>query len=211
MRDRGAGRRPVRLLVPLLALLAAACTPTMTSTATFQPVTSTAPPTELASPSLLASPVPPSPTPGTPAPSAGPTPTAGLTGCAVGDLKASHGIVEGASGARLTSVVLESDTTCTVSAVPNLALIDDSQLVLATSSTPGPQTITLAPGGVYGSDVRFANWCGNDPAYPITLFILIGDRSVAVTGGSFPESNDMPPCLGTDAAELMGTPWTPSP
>ena len=68
--------------------------------------------------------------------------------------------------------------------------------------------IDLDPGVSYSSNVRFANWCKPDPTFPLVLVIRVGGEEVGVTGSSFPEAGDMPPCNGVGGPRLESEPWT---
>ena len=74
----------------------------------------------------------------------------------------------------------------------------------------GPGTIELDPNASYQSDVRLANWCAPDPSFPVTLELKIGAEEVAVTGSSFPEQGDMPPCNGDGGPLLEAGAWAVS-
>ena len=191
------------LACSLVAVLAAGCGP---STSTVAPATSTpvVPPTE--GPTL---------TPATPPPATtAPTTAATLAGavCGPSDLKASHGLVDGAAGSVFTQVVLEANSSCTVDATPSVGLQDKNgtAVVPDTAASGGP--FQLEAGKAYTSTVRFANWCGSNPAFPVSLIIWIDGDKLVVTGGSFP-SDGMPGCLGApgSAATLDATPWAVSP
>jgi hypothetical protein len=127
--------------------------------------------------------------------------------CTAADLKASHGLVEGAAGSRLTTVVLVAATTCSVDLYPALGLRDANGGELVGSAASGPGRIDLEPNASYQSDVRLANWCGLDPAFPIALELRLGAEELTVTGSSFPEEGDMPPCNGGGGAVLEAGSW----
>ena len=131
--------------------------------------------------------------------------------CALADLKASHGIVEGAAGSTLTEVVLVAAETCSVDAFPALGLRDASgdQLIGAPSSGPG--ATDLVAGVAYRSQVRLANWCAPEPEFPLSLVVIITDDELEVTGDSFPEEGDLPPCNGEVGPTLEGTAWEATP
>jgi hypothetical protein len=151
----------------------------------------------------------PSPIPSAP-PTAAPTAAAGATACGVADLKASHGLVDGAAGSMFTEVVLVSDTDCTIETSPSLGLQDKSGSALVTAAPAGAGSIQLVAGDAYTSQVRLANWCDPEPAFPLALILWIDSEKLVVTGGSFPEDG-MPGCLGTGGVRLEATPWVASP
>ena len=196
-------------LLPRLALggfLAAAlvaCGPALTSTPS--PASGTTAPTETLGPTLT----PATPTPiVTPTPV--PTPVGGIGICGTADLKASHGLVEGAAGSLITQVVLESNADCTVETSPSLGLQDKSGNALVTATQAGPGTVELHAGNAYSSQVRIANWCHPEPAFPLALILWIDGEKLIVTGGSFPDGG-MPGCLGAGGVRLESTAWVVSP
>ena len=194
-----------RLLISLLfGAAVAACganTPSPSPTEAAAAVTSTPAPT--------AAPATPAPTP-TEAPTSEPTPPDGVQVCGPADLKVSHGLVDGAAGSIITEIVLVSDSHCSVDTSPSLGLQDKSGAELVAATPAGSDTIELVAGGAYTAQVRIANWCGPDPAFPLALVLWIDSDKVVVTGGSFPQ-NGMPGCLGTGGVRLESTPWVVSP
>lgn len=147
---------------------------------------------------------------GAPEPTAIDTGTAGTPPCLLADLKASHGLVEGAAGSRVTEVVLVSAATCSVDAFPAFRLRDANGAGLVGGTSAGPGAIDLVPGVAYTSAVRLANWCAPEPSFPLALEVVLGEDELAVTGASFPEEGDLPPCSGDGGPILEGTGWTPS-
>ena len=145
-----------------------------------------------------------------PTEAATPAPTSLSTGarCTAADLKASHGLVEGAAGSRLTNIVLVAARTCSVDLYPTLGIRDADGAELVGSTSTGPGRIDLDPDVSYSSNIRFANWCKPDPKFPLVLVIRVGGEEVGVTGSSFPEAGDMPPCNGVGGPRLESEPWT---
>ncbi len=139
------------------------------------------------------------------------TGSAGTPACPLADLKASHGLVEGAAGSVLTEVVLVSASTCSVDAFPALALRDATGGALIGAPSAGPGAIDLVAGVAYTSEVRLANWCAPEPAFPVSLEIVMGSEELTVTGTSFPTEGDLPPCNGEGGPILEATAWTPTP
>ena len=198
---RSAALPGVLAIAALLAAVAAACTPAG----------------PLASPAAIPTPSPTVTLPPTPAVTPSPVPTplvttsAGTPACAVADLKATHGLVEGAAGSTLTEVVLVSAVACAIDAFPALGLRDGTGAALVGAPSAGPGRLDLAAGAAYSSQVRLANWCAPEPVFPLTLEIVLGDAALAVTGTSFPEEGGLPPCNGSGGPILEGTAWTASP
>jgi hypothetical protein len=204
---RGHRRVPVaapKLLVAGLfsALLLAACG---TATPSVVPIATTLPtvaPVSIAP--VTAAPV--TAAPPTTAPTAGGTPA-----CTAADLKATHGLVEGAAGSRLTEVVLVTSVACSIEATPTLGLRDASGTAIVGGVATGAGRLDLSPELAYASNVRFANWCNPEPEFPLELTIRLGVEELPVGGGSFPdEESGMPPCNGeTVAPTLEGGAWAP--
>jgi len=202
LRARVAASLPARLIaVALLATGVLACAPAASSTAPAAAPT----PTPAAAATL-----PPTGRPITPSPTPPATATTATT-CAPADLKASHGLVEGAAGSRLTQVVLVSARTCSIDAFPALGLRDATDAALVGAPSSGPGRIDLVAGTAYSSNVRLANWCAALPAFPLTLEIVLGGAQLAVTGTSFPNDGDLPPCNGSGGPILEGTAWIATP
>ncbi len=146
-----------------------------------------------------------------PLPTAADTGSAGTPPCAVADLKASHGLVEGAAGSTLTEIVLVSSATCSVTAYPALALRDGKGAPLLSGPSIGPGGIDLVPGVGNISQVRLSNWCAPEPEFPIDLMVLIAGAELPVTGGPFPDDGDLPPCNGDGGPILEGSAWVQQP
>jgi hypothetical protein len=205
---RGHASVPVAALSAALlsgAVLLAGCGTAIPSTAAPTSVATLPPPTSApatTSPSEPAS----ASTPATAAPS----PVAGAPACSGADLKASHGIVEGAAGSELTEVVLVSNSACSVDAFPALGLRDSAGGALVGGASAGPGRIDLVAGAAYTSAVRLANWCAPEPSFPLALEIVLGGGAVVVTGDSFPEDGRLPPCSGAGGPILEGTAWEPA-
>jgi len=207
MADRR-GHTPIRGAAPFVAGLLAfglvACSATPSSVPSGLPSFASA--TELPTPGPTASPA------ASPAPSESASPAASGTAaapvCTAADLKASHDLVEGAAGSRLTTVVLVAATPCSVDLFPSFGIRvgDGSELVASTSSGTG--RLDLDPNASYSTDVRFANWCGLQPESSMDLVLRLASEEVPVTGSSFPDPGDMPPCNGGGGARLEAGQWT---
>jgi len=201
-RGRARTRAAAPYLAGLMALASAACSAfpsTTPSAATAAPPTEavTAAATEPAAQTAAA----------TPAPSS----TSEAPVCTASDLKASHGLVEGAAGSRVTTVVLVAVSACSLDVYPAMAIHDGAGGELVASTTAGSGRVDLDPDASYASDVRFANWCGPEPTFPLTLVILIGGAELTATGSSFPDAGAMPPCSGNGGPVLEASPWSPAP
>jgi hypothetical protein len=146
--------------------------------------------------------------PPTVAPAPSPTPAAttvaGAAQCEPADIKASHGRVEGAAGSRFTTVVLSPGVACSVDLFPAFGLRDADGAVLVGGVPGGPGRLELDPALTYQTDVRLANWCADDPAFPLRFELLLGGATEEVTGAtSFPEDGDVPPCNGVTAGRIL--------
>ena len=45
----------------------------------------------------------------------------------------------------------------------------------------------------------------------VSLVVIVGGDDLEVTGGSFPEEGDLPPCNGEVGPTLEGTDWAATP
>jgi hypothetical protein len=191
------------LSVALLAAVAlAACAPAQPSPSPLPSPVATATPTTAPAtePPMTVGPI------ATPAD----TGTAGTPPCELADLKASHGLVDAGAGSRFTEVVLVSATTCSLDAFPALGLRDAGGAPLVSAPSAGPGAIDLVSGVAYTSNVRLGNWCPPEPAFPLQLELITAAGELPVTGGSFPDEGDMPPCNGAGGPILDGTAWVPT-
>ena len=200
------GRTSIRAAAPFLAALVvlAGCSSTPSPSVATTPTSS---PAVTSLPSIPASVAPPSLAP---SPSAAPVETepAGTAQCEPADIKVSHGRVEGAAGSRFTTVELVAAFACSVDLYPAFGLLDANGAVLVGAVAQGSGRIDLVPGESYESDVRLGNWCAAEPEFPLTFELHIGSQREEVTGGSFPEEGDLPPCNGdTQGPILEATSW----
>ena len=191
----------------LLAAALGACAPITPSVTPATALPSALPPAT-AGPTQAVTPTEP---PMTVAPTAAATQTAEAPACEVPDLKASHGLVDGAAGSVFTEVVLEAAVTCSIDAVPGLRLRDASGAVIATEpASVLPGRVDLVGGVAYTGSVKLDNWCAPEPNFPVRLLILIDGSELFVTGSSFPDEGDVPECLADRGISLEGTAWMPS-
>jgi hypothetical protein len=137
--------------------------------------------------------------------------TPAAAACTAADLKISHGLVEGTAGSRNTELVLVTGVQCALPLGPVLGIRDANGQALIAGTSEDPGFITVGPGGSYVSEARVANWCGDDPAFPLTLELRLGADLVPIEGGSFPDEGDMPPCTATASPILSATPWMVAP
>ncbi|HET9851845.1 MAG TPA: hypothetical protein VFP56_05000 [Candidatus Limnocylindrales bacterium] len=203
MKDRRGHRVPLTALPSLvvIALVAACGSPTpsafpnVTTGPTIGPVTATpTASTPTAAPATTSA-----------------TAAAGAPPCTAADLKASHGLIEGAAGSRLFEVILVSAVACSVDAFPTLGIRDATGAAIVGGVAAGPGQIDLSPEASYASPVRLSNWCVADPAFPLSLEIRLGSEELAVTGPAFEDESDLPPCNGDGGANLEAGAWAPGP
>ena len=134
----------------------------------------------------------------------------GTPPCEIEELKASRGITEVNADERITEVVLVSAGTCSIDAFPTLLLEDAKHRILVAANAAGTGGIDLVPGVAYSTEVRLSNWCLGEPDYPVSIGILHGIGTLSVTGDSFPDEGDLPPCVHEDVdPALSGTGWAP--
>jgi hypothetical protein len=144
-----------------------------------------------------------------PEPTDNDTGSPGTPPCAIDAVKASHGLIESDGDDRTTEVVLVAADTCSVDAYPALVLADANGKALVRAGEAGAGAIDLVGGVAYTSEVRIANWC-LDAAFPVEIRVLHGAAAIRVTGDSFPDQDNLPPCVHQDAAPVLsGTGWTP--
>jgi hypothetical protein len=193
--------RPTRRLAVSAAILVlAGCSTSPTPLASGIPSTS---PVATLAPTPVVTPTPvPEPTP------AGSAPVSAAAPCAPSDVKASHDLVDGAAGSRLTTVVLVASGVCSVEAWPAFALRDADGAPLVASSAGAAGRIDLVPAAQpYESVVRLSNWCAAEPRFPLTLDVVVNGQPILVTGSSFPEEGDLPPCNGGSGPILEANAW----
>ena len=126
------------------------------------------------------------------------------------DLKASHGLVEGAAGSTFTTVVLSPGIDCSIDLYPAFGLKDANGAALVGGAAAGPGRIDLDSDLTYESNVQLGNWCADTPKFPLRFALLLGGAEVEVTGSSFPEPGNLPPCNGnTQGPVLEASAWSP--
>jgi hypothetical protein len=203
MADRR-GRTSIRAAAPFLAVavVLAACSSTPPSMAA-----PTASPPLTAAPSIAASVAPPSVAPTPSAPPAE-TQASGAAQCEPADIKATHGRVEGAAGSVFTTVVLSPGFACSVDLFPAFGLRNANGAVLVGGAAGGSGRLDLDPDLTYETNVRLANWCADEPDFPLRFELILGGAPEEVTGGPFPEEGDVPPCNGDTVGRILeATSW----
>jgi len=144
-----------------------------------------------------------------PEPTDSDTGSPGTPPCDIDAVKASHGLIDIDGDDRTTEVVLVAADTCSVDAYPELALVAPGGKAIAHADAAGAGAIDLVGGVAYTSEVRISNWCG-DVAFPVEIRIVHDGSSIVVTGDSFPDQDNLPPCVHQDAPPVLsGTAWAP--
>jgi hypothetical protein len=134
--------------------------------------------------------------------------------CSTADLAARVVDWTGAAGSRIADVTVRNvgSAACSLATLDRPQLVDDNADVLIDGNPPtGGASLTLAPGGTATTEVEVSNYCGPDPAAPVSVAFVLpnGERLVAV-----PRSADdlagVPPCNGRSApANAAMQPWGP--
>jgi hypothetical protein len=106
-------------------------------------------------------------------------------------------------------VVLVTAVACSIDTFPTLGIRDAGGAAIVGGTAGGTGRMDLSPDGSYTSEVRIANWCAPEPSFPLALELRLGDEELAVTGSSFPEEGNLPPCNGSGAPVLEAGAWTP--
>jgi hypothetical protein len=173
----------------------------------------TAPATALATASPSPSPTPTPTATAAPTPTATPKPTAppAPSACDPAKLAARITLWEGAAGSRIAHVELTNagSQTCTIRAMDKPQLVDGKGSVLIDGQTPSSTAVvTLAPGDVVTTLVEDSNYCGPNPAPPVSVaFVQSGGGRFVATAVS-PTDTTVPPCNGPgQPASIAMHPW----
>jgi hypothetical protein len=144
-----------------------------------------------------------------PEPTDNDTGSPGTPACEVGSVKASHGLIESDGDDRTTEVVIVAADTCSVDAYPALLLEASDKQLLVHAAAAGAGAIDLVGGVAYTSQVSISNWC-IDAAFPVEIRIEHEGSAIVVTGDSFPDDANLPPCVHQDAHPVLNaTAWAP--
>ncbi len=144
-------------------------------------------PTPLSAPT--ATPTEPSPSPTAPASQA----------CDPANLSARVTSWTGAAGNRVADVELRNDGgACSLPVKERLELIDgDGHVLIEGPEARTTKTISLDPGATATTLVDDANYCGPDPAPPVTIaFVLPGGGSIVADPPRATDVSGVPPCNG---------------
>ena len=149
-------------------------------------------------------------------PTSAPTPTAAPTIglCGPENVSAQITMWEGAAGHRIADVELTNtgSEACTLPAAAKPQLLDGNGEVLIDGSSPtSSPTLDLAPGAVLRTLVQAGNYCGPDPAPPVSVAFVLDDGGSIVADPVSPADVTVPPCLGPSgsAGTIEMQPWAP--
>jgi hypothetical protein len=146
------------------------------------------------------------------APTPSTAPTIGL--CGPDNVSAQITMWEGAAGHRIADVEVTNagSEACTLPAVAHPQLLDGNGEVLIDGSSPTSSAmIEVAPGAVLRTLVQTGNYCGPDPAPPVSVAFVLGDGGSIVADPVSPTDATVPPCLGPSgsAGTIEMQPWAP--
>jgi hypothetical protein len=156
----------------------------------------------------------PTPTPST-VPTSAPTPApAPVAACRAEDFAWSSDPWGGAAGSRGTTIVAKGVTSlvaCELKGAATLVLRDANRTVLISGHTAATK-ITVLAGQAYQVGVVWSNWCGAQPAQPITFSLTLPNDTTPVPVIP-PDGSQIPvaPCNGAgEPSTLSGTDFQPS-
>jgi hypothetical protein len=116
---------------------------------------------------------------------------------------------DAATGSRFLTITLtnEGSAACVLGGFPRVQVRDAAKKrVISASEEFGVtiDTVRLAPNGTATLDLRWSNWCGNEPSGPLSTLVTLpgtlGRVAVAAAPG-------VPPCLGSGASHLTEKPF----
>ena len=91
-----------------------------------------------------------------------------------------------------------------------LTLRDANGALLLTAHA-GATDVSVKAGDLFEMGVSWSNWCGNDPAQPISLTLVLPGDSLPVPLVPASGSIQVPPCNGPgQPSSLSGTGFQPS-
>lgn len=133
-----------------------------------------------------------------------------LGACGIQDVARSSEAWGGAAGSRGTVVTVSlapGRYACALPATVYGQIVDDTGAQLVTGRTPATTgSVSLEPGATFSIGVAWSNWCGAEPAAPLSLSLAFGGGPSLLVGehGSIPASA-VPPCNGEGASALSLT------
>jgi hypothetical protein len=145
-----------------------------------------------------------------PAPTLTPAPIA-VRACTPYDVDAVITAWDGAAGSRIATVELHQigATPCAVDPLPQPWLADGHGTPLLTGNAGTGTPITIAPGDVLHTLVQVGNYCGPEPAAPVTVAFTEHDALFVATALSKTDLSGVPPCNGEagPSNDIAMHPW----
>jgi hypothetical protein len=146
-----------------------------------------------------------------PAPTPTPAPMA-VRACTPYDVDAVITAWDGAAGSRIATVELHQigATPCAVDPLPQPWLADGGGTPLLTGTAGVGTPITFAPGEVLHTLVQVGNYCGPDPAAPVTVAFTQNGAVFVATALSPSDLSGVPPCNGAAGPtnDIAMHPWS---
>ena len=122
----------------------------------------------------------------------------------------------GAAGHRIASVELLNAGTapCQLFALARPQLVDAQGAILIDGAPPGAsEALEIGPGGILTTEVQDSNYCGPEPAQPVTVAFVfpLGLGRVIAAPDSTNSPDGLPPCNGPvgSAGIIEMHPWQP--
>jgi hypothetical protein len=120
---------------------------------------------------------------------------------------------EGAAGNRIGHLELTNTgaVSCTIRTMERPQLVDGHGSVLIDGTKPtSTKSVTFAPGDVLTTLVDDANYCGPDPAPPVSVAFVFESGSRIVATPPSPTDATVPPCNGAagSAGDIQMQAWT---
>jgi len=131
--------------------------------------------------------------------------------CTPSDVDAVITAWDGAAGSRIATVELRQigASACVVDPQPQPWLADGHGDALITGKAGTGTPIEIAPGQVLHTLVQVSNYCGADPAAPVTIAFTQRDALFVATALSPTDVSGVPPCSGQTApAAIEMHPWS---
>lgn len=120
---------------------------------------------------------------------------------------------EGAAGNRIATVEVLSvaDEPCALGESPQLRLLDsDLRSLISGRAANGPGSYALHPGERVQTLVDVSNYCGLEPAWPLSIsFSFDSSGSALIADPAASGDSGVPPCNGPgQPAEIQMQPWS---
>jgi hypothetical protein len=145
-----------------------------------------------------------------------PTPTASpapIAACRAGDFAWSSDAWGGAMGSRWTTILARGVTSLQPCVIRGEAILTlrDANGTLLLSAHAAATDVSVSAGKLFQMGVSWSNWCGNDPAQPISLTLVLPGDTLPVPVIPASGSIQVPPCNGAaQSSSLSGTGFQPS-